>query len=444
MGLGGDSACPFAIVVGTNAARGPGALLGRGADMRIQYFQTAWRDIKNSPGWFGKLCLLALINFIPIFGQIVTYGYLYGWAREIAWGTHEPMPRSIFENEDGKFWRRGWFALVTIFVFSLIPAIVMAVGSGMQSAALVTASSSTKVAMTGNAGIAAGGSLLYLVGWLGSLFMVILSWVGCMRASVYDRLSAGFQFGKIWKMFRHDSGGIMRIFGMYLLVGLIIGIIMAIVMTVLISIIAVICAASWASSGVTASALDNMSEAQAIQLFVQLFGAAGAIGLMLMLVCIFFCLVGSLFVDALVIRAIGYWTAQFDVPRWRGQDDPMPFEYAAPATSGYPYAVPGQPPAGTYSPYQQQPNVTYQQPMGQQPPMNAPYQQQPSANMTYQQSMDTTYQQAGTMSYQQPQMDQPPLADAPYQQAPSAQLGIDDAPADDPARPTGIGSDEDV
>ena len=39
---------------------------------QIQYFKSAWGDIKNSPGWFGKLCLLALINFIPIFGQIVT------------------------------------------------------------------------------------------------------------------------------------------------------------------------------------------------------------------------------------------------------------------------------------------------------------------------------------------------------------------------------------
>ena len=41
---------------------------------QIQYFKSAWGDIKNSPSWFGKICLLALINFIPIFGQIVAYG----------------------------------------------------------------------------------------------------------------------------------------------------------------------------------------------------------------------------------------------------------------------------------------------------------------------------------------------------------------------------------
>ena len=34
----------------------------------------------------------------------------------------------------------------------------------------------------------------------------------------------------------------------------------------------------------------------------------------------------SVFLEALVARALGYWTMQFDVPRWRSQDDPMPFE----------------------------------------------------------------------------------------------------------------------
>ena len=116
----------------------------------------------------------------------------------------------------------------------------------------------------------------------------------------------------------------------------------------------------------------------------------------------------------------------------------------APAAPGYPYTAPGQPPAGTYSPYQQHPNVTYQQPMDQQSPMNAPYQQQPSASMPYQQPMGATYRQGDAIPYQQPPTDQPPLASAPYQQAPSAQLGTDDAPADDPAQSASIGTDEDA
>ena len=35
-----------------------------------KYFRTSYGDIKSSKGWFGKICLLGLISFIPIFGQM--------------------------------------------------------------------------------------------------------------------------------------------------------------------------------------------------------------------------------------------------------------------------------------------------------------------------------------------------------------------------------------
>ena len=64
--------------------------------MQAGYFTTAWQDIRNTPGWIGKLLLLALLMFIPVFGWIVAAGYLLGWARDIAWGVHGPMPARIF------------------------------------------------------------------------------------------------------------------------------------------------------------------------------------------------------------------------------------------------------------------------------------------------------------------------------------------------------------
>lgn len=47
--------------------------------MQAGYFNAAWHDIKNSPGWFGKLLVLGLVSLVPIFGWIVVAGYLYGW-----------------------------------------------------------------------------------------------------------------------------------------------------------------------------------------------------------------------------------------------------------------------------------------------------------------------------------------------------------------------------
>lgn len=292
--------------------------------MQIKYYETAWRDISNSPGWFGKLCLLALVNFIPIFGQIVTFGYFYGWAREIAWGVHAPMPAKIFCNDDGKFWKRGWFILVLVFAFALIPCIVMGIGSAMSGAGYYGVAAGAK----GAAGAALGsvGSLLYFVGLLGAIFMCLLAWIGSMRVAIYDRLSAGFQFGKIWKMFRRDTGGIARIFGMYILVGLIVGLIVSVIVTILLVIVMVVGVAGAMGAGFTPESVQHMTDAQAMRFLIRFMASAGVVGFICMFAALFVCLLASMYLCALVYRAVGYWTMQFDVPHWRGQDDPLPFE----------------------------------------------------------------------------------------------------------------------
>ena len=318
----------------------------------IQYYRSAWGDIKNSPGWFGKLCLLALLNFIPVFGQIVTFGYLYGWAREIAWGTHEPMPAHIFGNEDGKLYRRGWFILVLVFVATLVPTIVMSIGSGLQGAgAWGVASDSHAVASSLLTGV---GLVVYLIGLLGALLLGVLAWIGSMRISIYDRLSAGFQLGKMWKMLRYDTNGILRVFGMSLLVGFIISIILTIVFSILMFLAILAGVAGLAASGYSVTMLQHMSDAQAMAAFASLMGSAGLVGFLGVLIIVFLAYLAEVYILALVARAMGYWTMQFDVPRWRGQDDPMPFE-TAPSAVGAPPAnpVPPTPVYGQYNPYVQ-------------------------------------------------------------------------------------------
>lgn len=314
--------------------------------MQIQYYKAAWGDIKNSPGWFGKFCLLALINFIPVFGQIVTFGYLFGWAREIAWGAHQPMPAKIFANEDGKFWRRGWFVLVLAFVFALVPAVVVQIGNVMQSAGLSSYAAGYGAPAVQNPFLLGFGSLIALIGWAGAILLTVLSWVGSMRISIYDRLSAGFQISKIWKMARYDAKGLLKIFGMYLLVSLIIGVILGIIVTVLVFLVVAVGFAGLVGAGYTYDTLQHMNEAQAIRLFAQFISSAGLIGVLSLLAMTFLTELASVYVTALFVRAMGYWTMQFDVPRWGGQDDPLPFEgiAAAPpaAQPGY-YAAPGTP-----------------------------------------------------------------------------------------------------
>lgn len=361
--------------------------------MNIQYFKSAWGDIKNSPGWFGKLCLLALLNLIPIFGQIVTFGYLYGWAREIAWGTHEPMPKKVFANEDGKFWRRGWFAFVLTFVFSLIPQIIMQIGSYFQTMSVMSYHADMHV--VGVSAFGTLGDVLAFVGFALALLIRLPTWIGNMRIAIYDRLSAGFQLGKIWKMLRHDTKGIFKVFGMGLLFDLILGFILSIVLTILVFIVVFVGVTGLMNAGYSVQSIQYMTEAQALSMLVQFISSAGVVGILALVIGVYLAMLMSVFVLMLITRAMGYWTMQFEVPKWRGQDEPLPFERAASAGS---YAQPWQttaqqPPSGFQSPQTGEPFVSGQ------PPYSAPSQQG-----------------AESYGYSQPNVAQQPFSGAPPQQ----------------------------
>ena len=130
--------------------------------------------------------------------------------------------------------------------------------------------------------------------------------------SVYGRLSAGFQFERIWTMLRHDTRGAGRILGMYLLINAIIGVVAAVVVIGFViggMVFGVVVASAGADSGTPGFAVGLLVLAMVV------FAALSYAGM-----------VASVFCTAMVVRAMGYWTRQFDVPRWRGQDDPMPFE----------------------------------------------------------------------------------------------------------------------
>lgn len=286
--------------------------------MQTGYFSAAWNDIKNSPGWFGKLAVLSLVGLIPVFGWIVVFGYLFGWARDVAWNVHAPMPARIFGNEDGKLYSRGFFALVIGLVCMLIPWVLEFVW------AMVTGIG----ANWSGYGYGYGGTLAFfglfsslfsVVVFAGTLFAVVFAAVGIMRMSIYGRLAPGLQFGKIWAMIRHDFGGLARILGMALLLWVVAGFVISVVTIgimlagLAIGLVAGIPVVHTDSPAVLFAALPGL-----LALIVVLAVACGVLSMML-----------SVFVLAMVSRALGYWTRQFEVPAWRGQDDPMPFEIEA-------------------------------------------------------------------------------------------------------------------
>lgn len=326
-----------------------------GFEMEKGYFSAAWGDITKSPGWFSKILRLGLLNLIPIFGVIVTYGYLYGWARDIAWNVHRPMPDRIFGNEDGNLYKRGFFILVIGFVCSLIPGVFNVLTS------IVTGFSFVGFVSTSDASFGLGallmGVIFSLAGLVLTFAVVFFYWVGAMRCALYGTLSSGFQIGKIWAMMRYDFMGLLRIFGMSLICGCVVGI-AAFIIFMLVMILGTLFGVAF---------VRNEAQAVAFVLIFLLF---------ILLVCVatFFI---SVLIAALVARALGYWTRQFQVNLWGGQEDPMPFELEQARQS-------------------QQQHQTYQA----QPYQSAQPQQPGSSNQNQQ------FYQTSSSNYQQPYQSQ--------------------------------------
>lgn len=343
--------------------------------MEKGYFSAAWGDITKSPGWFSKILRMGLLCFIPIFGVLVVYGYLYGWARDIAWNVHRPMPEKIFGNEDGNLYKRGFFILVIGFVFSLIP------GAFSFLTSMVTGVSFLGAATASSAPLGVGSLLMALVFSLAGLVLtfavVFFYWVGAMRCALYGTLSSGFQFGKIWAMLRYDFTGLLRIFGMSLICGAVVGIAAFILIGLSVTL------------GVIFGVAFIQNETQVV-----------IYTLVILLLILVLCVVSSfisVLITALISRALGYWTRQFQVNLWGGQEDPMPFELEQARQSQQRYdAYAAQQTYQTQNPYQ----------------AGQPYQ----ASQQYQAGQAYQTPQAGQQQSAQPyQAGQPTQAEQPYQ-----------------------------
>lgn len=309
--------------------------------MNGRYFSTAWNDIKNSEGWIGKIFLLGLINFIPIFGQMTVYGYAFEWGHKAAWGMHTPLPRKIYGRKNSKMLRWGWFALVILFVCAVIPAIVTGIGNAIsdsstaaQTAAMYSHHYHASMA-TGNVLLGALGGVIAFVGFVLSIAAVFFFWAGTMRMMMYDRLGTGLQFGKVWSMIKHDFGGLLRIFGMSIVCFVVYFLVFAIVVSIVgAGVIGTLFVGAAAGSG-----MYSMDSDAALGFILMALVSA----LPLVIVLYYLSSVAEAFIQLLVSRALGYWTRQFDVANWGKKDDPLPFERAQEPGSSAAGAEPQQP-----------------------------------------------------------------------------------------------------
>lgn len=290
---------------------------------RPQYMKLAWGDVRASAKWKSKCLRLGLVSLVPVFGSIVREGYAYGWARDVAWGVREPLPPEVFGNEDGRQYSRGFYVFVLALVCALVP----------WAASLLLS------AVTGMHGVAyehfwSGHGLMPLF-WASSAFGVVafaatvalalaasaFAMVGSLRISIYDRMSAGFQFNKVWAMVRRDTRGIVSILGWSLLFSALISAVAFVAAMVVMVVLATVAAlvVGFASYG-------GLSAAGSSMVAVLAFCAIAFVGIVLAVVVAVLSMAAYSALSLAVARAVGLWCYQFDVASWRGQDDPLPFE----------------------------------------------------------------------------------------------------------------------
>ena len=276
--------------------------------MQTGYFNAAWNDVKSSQGWLGKMFLLGLIAFIPVFGPVVLLGYAFGWARDIAWGVHMPLPARIFGNEDGLLYRRGLIVLAICIVCCVV---ISGALEGCWDALAGRGLSNVSHAVWGGAGGAVVVSPVYSLFSLAvSLASVMFFLVASMRASIYGRLGPGFQVPRLWAMMRHDMKGLLRVLGLSIVLAIVPAAVTGIIGSLLFAGVIGVGAYGFFSNGASPD---------------MMLVVAGGMGLIMAVVVS----AASAFAVVMQARAVGYWTRQFDVPAWRGQDDPMPFEMAS-------------------------------------------------------------------------------------------------------------------
>lgn len=73
-------------------------------------------DMKNLPGWFGRIFLLAFLSMIPIV-NFFSFGYFYGLAIHAAKKENSPYPIKIITEQN---FIRGFFIAVIGLLLGLV------------------------------------------------------------------------------------------------------------------------------------------------------------------------------------------------------------------------------------------------------------------------------------------------------------------------------------
>lgn len=261
-----------------------------GGFRRDRYFVRALRLTTKEKGWWKTPILLMLACFVPLVGPLGVSGYILEWMRSIAWGNNTGLQG----NKVGiaQSIASGWRAFVIDFVY------LVAYGLVVFIAFLIPVLNGSLVPLL----IVLGFPLVYFVG------------IAQLRATIYQKIGAGFAIKPIVQMMKHDFLGLGRIFCLSVVINYVVSIISSIFMAGSLFSFMVALMEEGFLPGRTmtvSTALRMLATASSMTVpsFILNTIIAGAVGVALNLI---------------VNAALGLWMRQFNLPAWGQSKDPLP------------------------------------------------------------------------------------------------------------------------
>ena len=172
---------------------------------RDRYFARSWALLTLEKGWWKPVLIMALFGLIPVVGILALVGYALETARVTAWGINAgPKQKDL---KFGTYIVTGFKAVVIALAFGLAYSIATGILTFIPVINLILI------------------PVFIVAAFVYPLFINVVQ----VRASVYGHISAGFAFKNIFEMIKHDMGGLFRIFGMGIVLGIVTSIIMGII-----------------------------------------------------------------------------------------------------------------------------------------------------------------------------------------------------------------------
>lgn len=259
----------------------------------------AWALLTHDRGWIKPVLLLTLVSFIPIVGPLGVLGYEVEWARLLAWGV-EAVPKQKDVRLGGCI-ASGWRSFLVLLGWNVL---------GCCAILLLAL-------------VPLAGPILSFLGGLALFVVNALLPVAVLRASVYQRVGAGYKLDVLWDMLDRDRRGAARVAAVSIVGNLVVALVSGLIAT---SLVAGTVAGYLFYGPIDGSFVDAWMVAALLESVL-----AAAPALLLLAVAD---TLAKVVISMLSYGAAALFMRQFDVAAWGASADPLPDEWGDGAWGG--------------------------------------------------------------------------------------------------------------